>query len=56
MALPKTQLFWFENAWLKSPNFLPSILPAWSNYQTNASDAAGRLVAWVKAVRHTTKL
>lgn len=55
-ALPKTHLFQFENAWLKSPNFLPSILPAWSNCRTNAADAAGRLVARIKAVRHMAKL
>jgi len=55
-SIPKTHLFRFENAWLKNPAFLPSVLPAWSHCWTNATDAAGALVAWIKAVRHAAKL
>jgi exonuclease III len=53
-AIPKTNLFRFENAWLKHPEFLPIILPAWSN--DNERGAAATLVSSLKAIRGASKV
>lgn len=51
---PKASRFRFENCWLKHPNFLRDILPAWSNAIVPA-DATGGLVGRVKALLHAAK-
>jgi hypothetical protein len=39
----------------KKNNFLPTVLPAWSHCWVGVADAAGAVVAWIKAVRHAAK-
>ncbi|KAJ1278642.1 hypothetical protein BS78_04G094500 [Paspalum vaginatum] len=53
--IPKSNLFRFENAWLRNPNFLCDVLPAW-NVDPAPSDAAGHLVAYLKSTRVAAKV
>ncbi|CAO2185858.1 unnamed protein product [Urochloa humidicola] len=53
-AIPKPNLFRFENAWLHHQDFLPSVLPAW--HTGTQGDAAARLVRSLKAVRCASKV
>jgi hypothetical protein len=53
-SIPKSFRFRFENAWLKHPTFLPSLLPVWSRAFV-PSDATGGLVGRIKALRHGAK-
>lgn len=53
-AIPKPNLFRFENAWLKHSDYLGSVLPAW--HDTATTEAAGALVGKLKAVRRASKV
>lgn len=53
-SIPKMFHFRFENAWLKHPSFLLSVLPAWSEAFVS-TDATGGLVGRIKAFRHAAK-
>jgi hypothetical protein len=53
-SIPKSFCFRFENAWLKHPTFLPSLLPVWSGAFVS-SNATGGLVGRIKALRHGAK-
>ena len=53
-SIPKPNLFRFENAWLHHQDFLPSVLPAW--HDCNSDDTAGALVGSLKAVRCAAKV
>jgi hypothetical protein len=48
-------LFYFENAWLLHPSFLPFVLLAWHQVQT-PNDAAGNLTHRLKSVRAAAKV
>jgi len=52
--IPKSQVFRFENAWLKNAQFLPEVLPAWHG-NGSSSDAAGCLAGKLKSVREAAK-
>jgi exonuclease III len=54
-TVPKSNSFRFENAWLKKPGFLPSILPAW-RCLSGSTDAAGRLASCLKSTRSAVKV
>ncbi|WVZ61798.1 hypothetical protein U9M48_011614 [Paspalum notatum var. saurae] len=54
-SVPKSQVFRFENAWLKNGSFLPTVTPAWHNAPL-VSDAAGQLAACLKGVRAASKV
>ncbi|CAO2147693.1 unnamed protein product [Urochloa humidicola] len=53
--IPRPFLFRFENLWLLNPSFLHTVLPVWSAVAPR-SDAAGNLVARVKALRSAAKV
>ena len=53
-TIPKSNVFRFENAWLKHRDFLPTVLPAWSDGLSQ--DAAGSLARSLKAVRCAAKV
>jgi len=53
--LPKPCSFRLENHWLKQPTFLQSVLASWDQAPTT-SDAAGQLVACIKAARASAKV
>lgn len=48
---PKPHCFRFENAWLKDITFLPMATSAWLDTTPTTQDAAGALVARVKALQ-----
>jgi len=54
-SIPRNNLFRFENAWLRNPAFLPSVLPAW-NEAPACADAAGLLVGCLKSTRAAAKV
>ncbi|CAO1939972.1 unnamed protein product [Urochloa humidicola] len=53
-AIPKPNLFRFENGWLKHPDYLEAVLPVWRSGGTR--DAAASLVRSLKAVRGASKV
>jgi hypothetical protein len=53
--LPKSCSFRLENHWLKQTTFLQSVLVSWDQAPTS-SDAAGQLVACIKATRASAKV
>ncbi|KAJ1275668.1 hypothetical protein BS78_05G153400 [Paspalum vaginatum] len=53
-TVPKSNIFRFENAWLKNTSFLPAVLPVWHGCSTSR-DAAGSLAGKLKAVRAAAK-
>lgn len=54
-AIPKANIFRFENAWLHNKLFLPSVLPAWHDAPA-LSDAAGHLAGCLKSTRAAAKV
>jgi hypothetical protein len=54
-SLPKSSFFRFENFWLQSQSFLPSILSAWEQASPRA-DTVGQLVVCIKSARAAAKV
>ncbi|WVZ95839.1 hypothetical protein U9M48_041553 [Paspalum notatum var. saurae] len=54
-SVPRSHMFRFENAWLKHPRFLDSVLPSWHG-QHQRGDAAARLADGLKAVCGAARL
>ncbi|TVU21770.1 hypothetical protein EJB05_31429, partial [Eragrostis curvula] len=54
-TIPKPSSFRFDTSWLRYPDFLPAVLPAW--YSTHSpGNASGHLAGSLKAVRHAAKI
>lgn len=53
---PKPHCFRFENAWLKDASFLPMATAAWASSTPITQDAAGALVARIKATRQAASV
>ncbi|CAN6218601.1 unnamed protein product [Urochloa humidicola] len=54
-TIPKSNLFRFENAWLRNATFLPSVLPSWHDAPPHVN-AAGRLAGHLKSTRASAKV
>lgn len=53
-SIPKRNMFRFENAWLKNPDYLPSVLANWAPGER--PDAAAALAHSLKAVTYASKV
>ena len=53
-TIPKSNIFLFENAWLKHRDFLPTVLPAWSDGLSQGATCS--LARSLKAVRCAAKV